>query len=354
MSKQEDDPDEFIRQVGSEVINDTRFKTSRHRTKFEVKKLEDAENPERVLRRCIERSIEQGMHECKKAIGFPDKFGIRLFSPMLKYDMWFPIGKLNPNTVDSMLNRFHQIDMSAEPCSILGAPFTVEVTTVCEEELMRLYGHQRGYMPGRGRKRLRKSDDNNIEYAYHDDGLIRISNRNDGFCLFHACEMARLDKVERDRKRFQRYRESYAHQLENVQILMEAVGAPDNLPFYDATVWLGRIQEYYDQQYPGQFCFYVFEKYGQYKPKMKTGDKHNLHPLCLYYDNEHYDTIPKITRFFASVESYCFACESPFKDIHKHRLKCELLCIMCRGNYIYNNFKCLTSYMLVNLHNFIS
>lgn len=333
MSKQEENPEDFIRLVGSEVVNDPRFKTSRHRTKFEVKKIEKSKNPEKVLRRCIELSIEGGMHECKKAIGFPDKFGIRLFSPMLKYDMWFAIGKLNPNTIDSMLNRFHQVDISAEPCSILGAPFTVEVTTVCEEELWRLYGHQKRSMPGSGRKRLRKSEDNDIQYAYHDDGLIKINNLNDNFCLFHACEMARMDKVTRNRDRFRRYKESYAHQLENVQALMESIGAPDNLTSYDAEDWLQRVQDYYDQQYPGQFSIYVFQKYGKYKPKMKTGNIHNLHPLCLYYDDEHYDTIPKINRFFASVQNYCFACESPFQDLNKHRIKCALLCIMCRGNF---------------------
>ena len=70
MSKQEENPEDFIRLVGSEVVNDPRFKTSRHRTKFEVKKIENSKNPEKVLRRCIELSIEAGMHECKKAIGF--------------------------------------------------------------------------------------------------------------------------------------------------------------------------------------------------------------------------------------------------------------------------------------------
>ena len=339
-NKQEEKPkcaEDFIRVIGNNVVNDPIFKTTRHRTRFEVKKIEEASNPTDILKECFAIAIEQAQNACKKAIGFPDKFGLRLFTERLEYAMWIPVGTMTSNTIDSMMNRFNMVNQSAKPGTILGAPFTVEVTCVCEEELARFYaGQSRQYMPGRGRVMKRKAEDkkNDISYAYHDDGLIKIDNLDDGYCLFHACEMARLEKTERDRNKFFRYKNDYDQQLENALALIDAIGAPRNLTSYDAADWLQRIQAFYDQQYPEQFRIFIFGRFGQYKPKMKTGALSNLHTLCLYYDNNHYDVIPRITRFFASVESYCFACEAPYKDKLKHRLKCEVLCILCRGLFI--------------------
>lgn len=334
------DPADFITYHGSNVVSDPKFKTQRHRHRFELEEIEKSTDPQEILRECFKRALDASVTRCKKDMGKPDKVGLRVISEMLDYDFWLRPAPYNANTLDNLMNRFNLVDQSAKPTSMLGAPFSVEVTTICADDLQLLYGNSASKINGRGGRHGRKRKaETSIEYAYFEDGLFKIFNPDEKYCLFHAVELARLDKeFKKNRQGFHRYRQNYQLQLQNVKALMTAIGAPKNLATYDATIWLPRVQVFYDQMYPGLYKIFIFGKYGNYRPLFKTGGIDNKEALCLFYDEdeEHFDVIPKLTAFLAGVQNYCFACERPYKTPSHHKNSCIQLCKSCRGIIIHN------------------
>lgn len=215
--------------------------------------------------------------------------------------------------MDNFINRFHKVDQSARPTSILGAPFTVETTCICYKELLQEYGGGKRNFNGHGRKRKNLE----VNYATFDDGLIIIRNHEDRFCLFHAVEMARMEKTSQTSQKFRDYRKSYRRQLRQVLGLMRSIGAPENLRSYNAAEWLPLVQQYYDQIFPGMFSIYVFGKYGTYRPILKYGHRDNLHQLVLYHNDEKFDVIPKVNRFFQILKTIALHVKPLIKtDIH--------------------------------------
>ena len=331
---EEEDITQFIELLNSEQVCDPRFKYLRHRSKFQLKNLEKSKNPECVLKKLLRQAIDQAIEESKKKTGTPDRFGLRISSERLKRgDFNVNFDPINANTLDSIMNRLHKVSKSAEEESIIGAPFTVEVTTICFDDLCKEVAQGKtARMAASGAKngpRKRKCD---VLHAIFEDGLLKIRNK-DTYCVFHAVEMARLEKTMANRNEFKNYRRQRFEQERVAEQLIRAIGAPEGEPFYDAGVYLPRIQEYYNQKWPGEFQIYVFGRYGDYRPLFKTGDKDNKIVLTLYYDDEakHFDVVPTITTFFAGIRNYCYACEKPFFDIYTHRMKCKQLCIHCRG-----------------------
>lgn len=332
---EEEDITQFIELLNSEQVCDPRFKYLRHRSKFQLKNLEKSKNPEGVLKKLLRQAIDQAIEESKEKTGTPDRFGLRISSERLKRgDFNVNFDPINANTLDSIMNRLHKVSKSAEEESIIGAPFTVEVTTICFDDLCKEVGQREtAIMAASGgtanAPRKRKCD---VLHAVFEDGLLKIHNR-DNYCVFHAVEMARLEKTMGNRNEFKNYRRQKFEQERVAKQLVRAIGAPEGEPFYDAGVYIPRIQEYYDQKWPGEFRIFVFGRYGQYKPLLKTGDKDNRIVLTLYYDEstQHFDVIPTITSFFGGIKQYCYACERPFRKIDDHRMKCKQLCIHCRG-----------------------
>ena len=66
------------------MVTDKTFRTERHRTTFELEKIEDSSDPEKVLRECFKIAIEEAMQKSKENIGWPDKIGLSLITPQLE------------------------------------------------------------------------------------------------------------------------------------------------------------------------------------------------------------------------------------------------------------------------------
>ena len=328
---EEEDITQFIELLTSDQVCDQRFKYLRHRSKFQLKNLEKSKNPEGVLKKLLRQAIDETVEESKKKTGTPDRFGLRISSERLKRgDFNVNFDPINANTLDSIMNRLQKVSKSAEEESIIGAPFTVEVTTICFDDLCREVGQRKSpIMPASG-PRKRKCD---VLHAIFEDGLLKIRNFEDNYCIFHAVEMARRDKTMGNRSEFKNYRRSIVQQKIAVNRLVDSIRAPKKQPFYDAGEYLPKIQEYFDQEWPGEYQIYVFGRFGEYRPLFKTGDKDNRIVLSLYYDEaaKHFDVIPTITSFFGGINQYCYACERPFRKIDDHKMKCKQLCIHCRG-----------------------
>jgi hypothetical protein len=196
-----------------------------------------------------------------------------------------------------------------------GAPFSLEVTTVCCSELQQDIAQGRTLsqsgLSGSGARRL---IDPSTEHAFYDGGLIKIFNQ-DNYCLFYACELARK-RILLNSKQFYKYCTSISARKKDIRTLMTRLGVPLGQATYDARDILPLVQAHYDLEYPKMFRFYVFERFGRYRPAMKTGSLENQHPLALFYDDQrdHFDVIDSMPMFLGKVNnSYCFECETPFR-----------------------------------------
>jgi hypothetical protein len=275
--------------------------------------LEKAKNPEAVMHRCFEKSIETAVAEAVNT-GKPDRIGVSITSERLTLGpIWIPINKYRDveTSVKEVVRRFDQVNQEYQERNILGAPFQVEVTLICLKELakdMQKSGFNGQSLSGKGRRRKTNCT---VEHSIVENGIIHINNDNN-YCLFYAAEMARLNHSMKNRCYFFRYRSNQSKQKQMVDALLEQAKIP-KMKEYDARQWLPVIQQFYDDHYPEQYRFYVFSKYGQYKPLFKTGKTGT--PLILYYDaeQEHFDTIKSIRQFFGAKNHYCWDCESPYR-----------------------------------------
>ena len=299
------------------------FKTDRHRYTYEFQAVEEAADPEDVLRQCFREAIDAAITESRTLNGEPDNIGITIDSTLLLHGaIWVPFSTYTSTeaVVEETLRFLNRVNQSGseERGNLFGGPFTFDVTTICSKCLREENTVNGGApMVGRGAdqfKKNRKVDptvDHNLAYR----GLIRIRKPDNLLCLFMACEMARRDKTERNGRAFRTYKGSIRRQTEAAKELMAGAKIPVDMDGYDAKIWLPVVQTWYDVLYPGQFRFYIFEQYGRYKPTFKTGAFENRQPLCLFYDGagEHFDVISSMSSFLGSKRSYCWSCEVPYK-----------------------------------------
>ena len=258
-----------------------------------------------------------------------DRVGIILRSESLDYDMWIPIREYNEDTAPSLLHRFETLN-SYKNGSLYGTPFSVQVSCFDARRLQNdIMANPHSLLEGHGRRV--KGGGPNIDHNIIEEGLIRINNNGDNFCLFHAIETARLNAITptKERWRFTRYRTNQHHQKKTVRKLMKEAEIPLDLAIYDARTHIPAIQNYFDLKYPGQFRILVFRKIGKFAPVFSTGASTNIYPLCIYHEEQKFDAIYKITTFFG-IRNYCFSCCAPFNKKEDHMASCKALCLNCR------------------------
>lgn len=142
--KDEEDSSQYINILGSEQVCDPLFKYLRHRAMFELKNLEKSKNPEGVLKKLLQHTIYKTLEESKKYTGMPDRFGLRIISKLLKNgEFCGNFEPINAKTLDSIMNCFNKISHMSKEDSIIGAPFTVEVTTICFDSLCKEVGQRK-------------------------------------------------------------------------------------------------------------------------------------------------------------------------------------------------------------------
>jgi hypothetical protein len=252
-----------------------------------------------------------------KNTGSPDKIGLVITSERLIHGpLYLPIQQYkDPDaTATEMLRNIAKINQYPGR-NLNGAPFTLEVTTVCcaslHEDIAK--GGAIG-QSGLSGSKARRTVDPSTEHAFHDGGLIKIYNK-DNYCLFYACELARQRKVKTP-DQFYKYCRNTKARKKDIRTLMMKLGIPMDQTTYDARLILPQIQQLWDVEYPKMYRFYVYERYGRYRPAMKTGSLENKHPLALFFDDrrDHFDVIDSMPVFLGGVNTnYCYECETPYR-----------------------------------------
>ena len=239
---------EFLRELGSEVNTNKRFKHIQYNQSFALEKLDSVDDPTELLRYCFQQCVDRTMAKSRQEGMECDQLGVTISSPLLSYDIWTPLRPITDNTVDAILNTFLKVMQSQTAEGIYGEPFTVTVTGVRAQDLP-----TRRTTVGRGRKNYVQKIVSNIEDAC----ILQIKN-TDRYCLFYALELMRIHvSNEMTRQRFFEYKTNFERQRTAVTQMMRNAKIPRNLPDYILEEWGPVVQQYYDDTYgPGTYINY--------------------------------------------------------------------------------------------------
>jgi hypothetical protein len=287
---------------------------------FELQNVESGsiEVIKEVLDYCFKEAIKYSTSMGTK----PEKIFAAVRSENLERDIGgLVIHQINEDAVQSLANRFDEISTSNENngrSSLYGAPFTVDLTMIGSKTSLSS-SHQ-----GSGRRF------GPFFQNYSRNSVIWINN-DDKYCLFRALEMLRK-KTTSTKETFYQYKITPVRQYNDVQRLMKCLRIPLNKESYSINDYGEKIQQYYDRRY-GQngkrtFKIFAFCDWGKFKPFFESTAQTFTHPICLYYNNNHYDAIGCIASFF-SVRKYCFACQRPFNRDATHDTHCHYRCRIC-------------------------
>lgn len=296
------------------------FKTERWMGWFSFKNLEESENPEDVLTEILEYALQTGIEYAKSKGKITDRLQVVISSENLRSDIGLTIQKLNENSIDTIKNRFIDVDQSnrlRELGSLYGAPFLIDLTMLPARGTI--------FPPKKKMKGGKKTK--NCVHNIDMDAIYDLRSNNDGYCLFRAIELLRRHE-EMTRQRFHEYYQNDLQQTNDVIHLMEELNIPLNQDGYDVETYAPIIQEYYNTKFPNIFKIFFFGDVGYYEPFFTTEAAEFTTPLCIYYTDNHFIPIRNLNTFF-SIRNYCFYCHKPYDRDVRHNIQCKSRCKLC-------------------------
>ena len=172
---------DYVSIINKGTYSNKPFKTTRFRCEFAVENIEEASNPEDVLKECLQYCIDQTRKNSIQSNMEVDRIGVNISSILLDYDIYVPIRRITENTTDAILNLFYKVSQSkGRDGSLLGEPFSVIVTGIRSQDLPKSRE-----ITGRGFK------DEIFKRRVNDECLLKIDNK-DRYCLFYALEIMRI------------------------------------------------------------------------------------------------------------------------------------------------------------------
>jgi hypothetical protein len=263
--------------------------------------------PEEPLK-AIFNSILEKLSEGASQMGIkPNHFIIKIDSSLMDHSVTLHIRDFNEDAANVCMHKFREIDQSGEnkgKDSLVTQSFLIDSSAFdSPPPPQKATTTRKRRFPGRGKKR---GLDYVIDYQINEKALYKCNN-DDSYCLFYAFELLR-NRHQLTRQRFHEYVRDEARQQEDVKALLEWTGIPDDLEDYDVTEYGQKIQQFYDEKWPGQFQLYAFEQYGNYKPFWKSQPiGRGKFALCLLYEEMHYIPVKNIAKLFSNSSVYCFA-----------------------------------------------
>ena len=77
----------FIKVLDTKSFQNDKFKLTRFRTEFAVENVQEASNPDEILRNCIQYSIDQTRKKSREENMEVDRIGVNISSTLLDYDI---------------------------------------------------------------------------------------------------------------------------------------------------------------------------------------------------------------------------------------------------------------------------
>jgi hypothetical protein len=169
------------------------------------------------------------------------------------------------------------------------------------------------------------------------------------FCLFYALVLSRryieqkiltkfkdkMDQLPIAKEQlmttwsFRRFHKNKERMTNEVMDLMTNAKIPQNLEKY-GIAHLNLIQEYWDRCWPNMFRIVAFEEAPEIELKTLWKGNESRHFIVpIYLQNNHWDGIKKIHKFFQLNRKFCIDCETPYDAGVNHNFECPARCYYC-------------------------
>jgi hypothetical protein len=296
--------------------------------------LENAAKPADVVKEIIQLTIDEAIGYARREGQQPDRLIVVIHSENLDTPITVHLQKINANSVDSVVNRFEIVDQSNRKKgqgSLYGAPVIVDVSTM-SHNLLKI--NRVGKNGKTKKKKLEFTGSGRrlkpVRHNINRLGIIAINNDADNFCLIRALLMT-FKRATLSKQRFHAYKRNQNRQTSDVRNLMITLAIPLGRTSYSLEEFGQPIVDYFNQQHPNRhFKIFSFSDFGMYKFYYSSEENGFVTPLCLFYDStdEHFDAVSSVCALF-DVHCYCFSCMKPYKDKHRHSMKCSIRCMNC-------------------------
>ena len=303
-----------------------------------MEKIEEAVNPEGVLREIINSSVQKLVSYAQERGIDAKRMIVRLSSVNLESCLNVHIQKVNTDAAESILHRLMILDQSNKAkgrATLTGKEFQIDATTFPSASKKRRQTktknpvnssnskRRRRVGAGRNRRRFRP-----VRIPINRQGLHEINNAGtDSFCLFRAIELLRV-KARTYKQDFFRYLRDKRRQTEDVNKIMRELRVDTSLEGYDIETYGPMIQNRYNRLYPGQFKIFAFDEEDPMKPYYSTNVVDYKTPICVLFSEDHFDAIKSISQLL-QVRAYCLTCETPYHRNLDHNMKCLARCKNC-------------------------
>jgi hypothetical protein len=321
----------YIRRIDSDEQHNARYLMTQSVNTYMIEEVPE-ENPEGMLYELFEECCENAKRIAHARFGFaPDRLGATIASVMLNPPIWIPIRPIQADTVDNILAQFEKVMQSKRADgdgNLLGEPFTVTVHALCSRNLP-----QNRRIVGRGGRRQRE---HTVHHRVRECALIKVDNRDDGYCLFHALELTRIYamKEKPSKEAFYKFLNFQRNGREQaVSQLMADAGVPRGQGSYDAVVNVPKVVDAWNRLYAVRqlrFKVFVFGPIGSYKADFCYGEDDFNMAISIYHDGrEHFHGVRNTGKMFGEKYNYCYACQSTYQHASEHNMQCKSKCNDC-------------------------
>ncbi|KAI1707751.1 hypothetical protein DdX_12307 [Ditylenchus destructor] len=289
-------------------------------------------NPEKYLKRCLSDIIKEA-HKGNEKI---EKFQMVIDAEGLQKTIWIPPRSREQNTVESILNKIQRVGKSADALNLMHAQLRIITTTFSPTDALQEYGVGSRMFNAR------------THYGVEERHRIKTCNE-DNFCLFYALEASRKfldhERIKQEGKnpdlweRQKFYNIMYGATFKTrkarkllAEKVMENARISKLLSEYGLN-HVKKVQEWYDQSFPGLYRIVVFDENPNLVPLWMCAERRR-YTVPIYFTMDggrgHYDAITHIAKFF-KVANWCVDCQCVYNKAINHRIKCVARCPGCTG-----------------------
>ncbi|KAL3117710.1 hypothetical protein niasHT_004991 [Heterodera trifolii] len=309
--------DAYVMKLDEDVEHAPRFTMTKVKSKFMIKDL--PADPEALLSEIFQKCIDEAVDESKQHGHTPDRLGCMISSELLNPDIWTPIREITDNTTDVILNRLLSTAQSKKKngVSLLGAPFTVSITTVSRKELPTKHKLTGGAPPNASTNSPSNQREGTDKVLINENLKVSKVGSSNNHCLFYALQISLVHRVGNwTRNDFLRYKNGefgFRGKFErDTEELMRQVAAPFFQSGYEAEKWVPRVVDFWNNV---RLCWSACHQ-----------KNYNV-SLLLYFNNNHFDGVRRDGRLFG--KPYCLSCEKVYDKASTHTITCRARCSLC-------------------------
>lgn len=300
--------------MDSEFIDNPKFRSTRTRSKFLIKLKDQTANFEQVLLEIARKIIVESQQYSISKGYTPYKIGFALTSENLQDPMTITFRKKEELTAENIVAKFSKFQQSATTANLLGAPFYVELTSICD-----IIGGC-----------------NSLEEAvFNQQNGIFQNYSTDGLCLFRSVAVG-LAKIfpAHNRMRDATYIAQGKSQKNILQKILTGCYVRRNQT-YPIDKYAVIIENFLNNEWKDHAPFRLIVVSSQniedewlFPPREHEYSTLPKTNIVLFYENNHFSTVWEPNTFFTT-RNICFECRYSINRMENHSVQCKRKCTLC-------------------------